>query len=407
MNNLFDISPESVKNILSGAEDINEKIPERLACSAGEKETSRFLLNEIKPYCDEADEEIFFGRPSASAVIYKISCIFAIFGALFFKIGEICGSSALPCISSVLFVFAFSLFCYKYIFNGKKLDFLFTRKKSQNLVFKRYSRSETVNRIVFVSGIDSSRENGVPFLKGNAPLHIAVCSLFSAAFTFLSITLYLFVGSPVNNGFFGLLSSLCTGLGVFYVFAFFIYKKKTSVFGASSSLVPSLCCGEIMKLLCLNGIRLANTEVCVLLCGDNFLCREGASEFLSKHKLRSRDIPTYFICVDSVGNEKFALTGSKKIKYNGESIFDTVKEIADSSAIYMKKNINIFGTPSCLPFSENGFDACSIGSTGYNFKTKPYSDGIYTDENAVLTILGIMRDSVKYCDNLTNLTVNL
>lgn len=405
MNSLFDITEKNIKNILTVAEDICRKVPERLAGTDGEMQTANILFNEIKPYSDEADEEVFYARPSASVAVYKICCAIMIIGMLLFKCGEASGSFAPAFVSSVFMVTAFSLFSYKYILGGKKLDLLFKKRKSKNLFFRRYARSQTLNRVVFVSETDSPRMNALP-RKVKAPFTVFLCCLLCSIISFAGVNLFLIFGSPEGNIFFSLLSTLCLLFCVFFAAPFFLFSKKTSVYGASSSIVPSLCLCEIMKELCCNGIRFANTEFCVLLCGSDFLCRDGETRFINKHKNSFRDIPTVFVCLDSVFDGKFTVTHGKKLKYNSDSVCEIVKETADSSAIYMKKNKNLFGMPSFLPFEDAGFDACSLGSgeNGKADKNKIKYYGIYSEEQAVSEILEVLKDVLKYYGNEAELT---
>lgn len=404
MSGTFEISKVNTENVLANASRICEDAPSRLACSGGEKATADFLLNELRPYSDEASEENFGTRPFASTFIYKSVCLLLIAAAVLFKFSEITGRPFPACISSFLCVLSFSLFAYKFLFNGKKLDYFFKKKTSTNLYFRRFARSTPLNRVVFTSHLDSPKAMNSMFYKIKSPVSLIICCLAGNTLNFCAVNLYLLFGAPENSVIFGALSSFCALFGIFYVITFLLFDSKKASSGAGTSVIPSLCLCEYFKLLSDNSVRFANTEICILISGAEYPCHAGAFDFTDRRKRAFRDIPTTFISLEEITSSDMAVFEKTK-KRDSVSPAGVIKDIAKTYDIKLKPEKPVAGSSACTPFEEAGFDCCSFGTTKkliYSSFSRNANTVSSVTKKAVFDALTVISETAKYYDNAIN-----
>lgn len=404
VSDVFEISKVNTDNILANASRICRDAPSRLACSDGEKNTADFLLNELSPYSDEFHEENFGARPFAATFIYKAVCVILLAGAILFKFSEIIGNPVPACISSFLCILSFSLFSYKFLFNGRKLDYFFKKKTSTNLYFRRFARSAPLNRVVFTSHLDSPKAMNSMFYKIKSPVSFIICSAAGNIVNFCAVNLYLLFGAPENSVIFGALSSFCVLFGIFYVITFLLFDVKKAALGAGASVIPSLCLCEYFKLLSDNSVRFANTEVCILISGAEYPCHAGSYDFTDRRKRAFRDIPTTFISLEEITTADMAVF-SKNKKHDFISPAEVIEDVANTYDIKIKPEKAVTGSPACTPFEEAGFDCCSFGSSKERiFPCLSHNSNALssTTQKAVFDTLTIINETVKIYDNAVN-----
>ena len=122
------LSSENIDYVFSVAGRILSESSERLPSTPGEAYSARLILNELKKYCDETSEESFTTHLRVGTLLLKILCIFLCISAIIFKTSTLKGSVVPVCICTVLSVLIFSIFAYKFFFDGKVLDSLFPKR---------------------------------------------------------------------------------------------------------------------------------------------------------------------------------------------------------------------------------------------------------------------------------------
>lgn len=400
MNDYFEITEKSAENVLQNAERIFKEAQLRRGGSDGEKKAANMLFNEIKPYCDEAKKETFSFSPSAAGAVYRLSCALALLGTIFLKLSESTGSPVFACFTPVFCIAAFSLFFGKFFFNKTALDKPFKKARSQNLFFTRFSRSETLFRIVLTANTDAPKKLNTPFFGIKAPMIFIVACIIGNTLTFCASCALLLCGTPRGSRFFELVTALCLFMCIFYIGAFFVFDIKKTATATSSGVVPSLCLAEIMRLLSDNSVRFPNTEVCMLLSGAEHPCHDGAREFMNRHKRALRDIPTVFISLeDLVTSSKLAVFF--KEGSGGNRPAGIIAESAEACGVSIAKEKPVIGTPMYTPFESAGFDACSFG-TSKAFSAKSFFEtekSVQTSSRAVLDALCILKDAVRFYGN--------
>ena len=149
------LEAENAQYVLDTAELIVKSTRERRAGSVGEKQAQNILHNELKKYCDETKQETFKTHPGAGTIAEKLLCVLLIVCVFLFSYSVKRGNAVSASIILFSSLIIFCVFCYKFIFDGKKLDFITHSRKSANLLGIRYSRAETQSRVVFVARSDS------------------------------------------------------------------------------------------------------------------------------------------------------------------------------------------------------------------------------------------------------------
>lgn len=400
MSDFFEISEKNSENVLQNAERVFNAARFRRGGCDGERKAADMLFNEIKPYCDDAKKESFSFSPSAAGFIYRASCALAFLGTVFLKISESTGNPVFACFTPIFCIAAFSLFFGKFFFNKTALDRLFKKSHSQNLFFTRFSRSETLFRIVLTANTDAPKKLNTPFFGIKAPTVFIVACTIGNTLTFCVSCALLLCGTPRESRFFGLASGLCLLMCIFYIGAFFVFDIKKPATSTSSGVVPSLCLAEIMKLLSDNSVRFPNTEVCVLLSGAEHPCHDGAREFMNRHKRALREIPTVFVSLEEL------VTSSKLAVFfkpgsGGSRPAEIIADSAELKGIPLLREKPVIGTPMYTPFFNAGFDACSFGtSKALSLKSFFETDkSVQTDSKAVTDALYILKDTVRFYGN--------
>ena len=133
----------------------------------------------------------------------------------------------------MLSVLIFSLFAYKFFFDGKALDSLFPKRISINVFAKRYSHSKAQNRVVLVARADAPKKQRFFLYKTNLTTVLLALCVLGNTLTFISCVLYLFSCAPENTPIFNFLSSLSLLFLIFYLAAILLVHPTKAASGLS------------------------------------------------------------------------------------------------------------------------------------------------------------------------------
>ncbi len=356
---------ENTEYALDTAELIVKTTRERRAGSVGEKQAQHLLLNELKKYCDEATQQTFKTHPGAGTIAEKLLCMLLVVCVFLFSASVSRGNAIWASIVLFASLIIFCVFCYKFIFDGKKLDFITPSKTSANLLGVRYSRSEAQARVVLVSRSDSPQCLRAYKFGNRAQYILSIASIIGNTCLFVSTLFFLFSGAPENVSLFKLLSGLCFIFLPFYIISIFHINSKRVASGISTSIVPSAIILAVFKQFQENAFRYDKTEICCLITGSDYSSRAGAYAFANKYKRLYRDVPTIFIPIEEITTSKklsvFFRDGSGTT--GSENIANAIREAGSNLGLKIKSEKYLLGSGAFTPFSKNHFPACSLGTS--------------------------------------------
>lgn len=365
MTALPKLDEKNANYVLEMAETVVEKTDNRRAGSKGEEQARHLFLNEIMKYCDEVSEQSFTTNPGAGTAIHKFLCIVLILCVLLFVVSVNGGHIVPASVSLVLSLFVFCIFSYKFLFDGTKLDFFKPKKKSANIIGKRYSRSDTELRVVLTSHIDAPQSYRSLILGSKWPLILSICALAGNTILFCSQLIFLFSGAPAGQSGFESAKIICMLFIPFYIIGIFIVNPRVCSSGISASLIPSATILGIMKQFSEDSFRYEKTEICYLITGAEYSSRAGAYAFAKKYKRLFSDIPTVFISLEEItSSEKLSVffrdgSGEK----GSPEIASVIAQAAENLEINLSKENSFMGSAAFTPFAAHNFPACSLGTT--------------------------------------------
>lgn len=359
------LDENNVEYALGTAEYVLNSAVSRRAGSDGERVAQHIFYDELKKYCDEAKEDKIKIHAGAGTLIEKFLCALLVICAVLFSISVEYGNTVFTSISIILNLAVFSAFSYKFIFDGKRLDFVTRSGESKNLLGTRYSKYETRSRVVLVGRSDAPQRMRLLKLGNKMQFTVVICAVIGNTLLFCSEMFFLFAGAPQNSAAFSFLRNLSLFFVPFYIASMFVTDSKKTASGVSSSIVPSSVLLSVMKQLHDNGFRYEKTEVCCLIAGADYSSRSGSYAFAEKYKRLFRDVPTVFIPIEELTTSKslsvFFKDGSGT-KGSAE-VASVIGEAADNLKIDIKKENYFLGSGAFTPFTENNFSACSLGTS--------------------------------------------
>ncbi len=404
MTTLPNLDDRNVNYVLETAETILESTDNRRAGSKGEEQARHLFLNELMKYCDETSEQNFTTHPGAGTLTQKLLCALLIICVIFFSISVNDGLIAPVIISLILNLVVFCIFVYKFIFDGTKFDFIKPKKRSGNILGKRYSRGETSVRIVLTANIDAPQSlRG--FIFGNrAPFILSLCAIVGNTALFCSQLFYLFAGAPANSVFFDFCRGLCLIFLPFYIVSLFLVNPKVSASGVSSSLIPSSVILSVMKQLFEDGFRYEKTEVCCLLTGSGYSSKVGSYTFAKKYRRLFSDVRTVFIPIEEITtSEKLAVFFRDGSGTNGSAeVASVIAQAADNLELKLSKESSLLGTASFSPFSAQHFAACSLGTSKKHISksVSPTADKLTAVRRKTIGDVGaLIIETINYYDS--------
>ena len=397
------LTQENIDYVFSVAGKILSESSERLPGTPGEAYSSRLLLNELKNYCDETSEENFTTHLRVGTILLKVLCIILIISAFIFKIAEAHGSVVPVCICTVLSIATFSVFAYKFFFDGKALDILFPKRMSLNVLAKRYAHSAPQNRVVLVARADAPKKHRFSVYKTNLTTVLLALCVLGNTFTFISCIIYLFAGAPENNTTFQFLTSVSLLFSVIYLLSILLVHPTKSASGLSSSIIPAATITAIMKQMSENNFRYNQTEFCCLIVGSEYSNHAGSYAFATKYKKLMRDIPTVFIPVEELTSSKHLAVFFKDGSGNegSKATANIMSDACENLGVTIKKENTIIGTSSFTPFTVHHFAACSLG-TSKKYINKCFSNKDLLSNVSRKTVFdsaNILMETTNYYDN--------
>ncbi len=397
------LESKNVEYVLDTAELVLNSSKERRAGSSGEEQVQHIFMNELKKFCDETHEEQFKTHPGAGTLAEKLLCALLVICVILFCSAVNTGSVFKASVSLLVSLVVFCIFSYKFIFDGKRLDFITPTKFSKNLLGVRYSRGETLGRVVLVARSDAPQSLRAYLFGNRSPFILSMCALIGNTVLFCSGLFFLFSGAPRQTPFFYFLSVISIGFVPFYVMSAFLINNSKVASGISSSIIPSSILLSIMKQLHDNSFRYEKTEVCCLITGSEYSSRAGSYYFAKKHKRLYTDVPTVFIPIEEITtSRKLAVFFKDGSGTKGSAeVASVIGEAAENLNIDIHRESSLLGSSSYTPFSKNNFPACSLGTSKKHISktVSANADKLNTvSKIAVADVGGLVIETLNYYD---------
>lgn len=397
------LETKNIDYVFDTAELVLSSSRERRAGSVGEEQAQRIYMNELKKFCDETHQEQFKTHPGAGSLAEKVLCMLLVICVILFSDAVNSGSVFTASVSLLMSLIIFCIFAYKFIFDGKKLDFITPTRFSKNLFGVRYSRGETLGRVVLVARSDAPQSMRAHLFGNRSPFILSMCAIIGNTVLFCSDLLFLFFGAPEKSSLFYFFTVLCIGFVPFYILSAFLINNRKVASGISSSIIPTSILLSIMKQLHDNSFRYEKTEICCLIVGSEYSSRAGAYHFAKKHRRLFTDVPTVFIPLEEITTtRKLAVFFKDGSGTKGSSeVASVIGEAAENLNIAIQKETSLLGTSSYTPFSKNDFPACSLGTSKKHISKaiSANSDKLQNvSRKAISDIGGLIIETLNYYD---------
>ena len=117
------------------------------------------------------------------------------------------------------------------------------------------------------------------------------------------------------------------------------------------------------------GVEVQNTQIGVILTGSGSVGQRGAQAWCERHKNDYNDVPTTFVCLDTLRETEALRVNTKEL--NGFVKNDaSVVNLISKSAKSLTKGALTLGATDSAEFSRQGFKSASI--TGYSQRCPQY-----------------------------------
>ncbi len=285
------------KNMRNFISEICETIGPRKSCSENEAQLALYFHEEIKEYCDEVDIDNFVVHPGAYKAAFRIPMILYLLSLIFYWY--------YPLISLILIILSFLILFGEMSLAKEIIDFMFPKKKSQNVIGKIKPKNQTSELIIIGSHIDSSCE--FPLMRKLKYGFIGILAIN----LFLNVILLVIL---IMKNFLILiqLETLLLSIEILFFWVFLILIPTTilqlffiisnrPVMGANDNLSGVAVCYEIAKNLNLPENKPKNVEVWICAFGCEEIGSKGSRHFVKEYL---KDIKkAKIINLDMLGNK--------------------------------------------------------------------------------------------------------
>ncbi len=418
----YKINEELKDYMFEFIEDICEKIGPRASGSEPERKAGDKIEEIFKEFCDETKQEEFTLSPRAFLGCIRFDVILIMIGVLIYWISLLIDLGYIPLdynvhliimlIGMIIVLFASITLILEVVRYKEAIDFLFPKKKSNNIIGIINPKEEVKNTIIFSGHHDSAFEfNFFKWFKtwGVVLIFIGLVLVFiitvftSLKFLFLllSIELPIFQRQGIMFFFY---------LPIAVLFLFFI--KKSAVQGAFDNLTAVAIILGIGKYLSDHrndkNIFPKHTRVKLISFGSEEAGLRGSKRYVQAHLDELKTNQPIIINMDSVAkkdkivfvkNEPFTSTKHDK------ELNDKLRSIAQDLNIKSKTGPVPFGGTDAVHFTKNNIRATSILGFPLTFKLPYYyhtskDTPEVVEKDALGQVVEICLNYLMYLDNL-------
>jgi hypothetical protein len=267
------------KNMRRFISEICETIGPRKSCSENESQLAFYFREKIKEYCDEVNIDNFIVHPGAYKAAFRIPMILNLLSLIFYWY--------YPLFSLILTILSFLIIFGEMSLAKEIIDFMFLKKKSQNVIGKIRPENHPSELIIIGSHLDSNCEFPLMRMFKYGFIVIIAINLFLTAIL-LIILLIKNILIVIK------LEALFLNIEIIFFWAFllliptvliqlFFIISNRPVMGANDNLSGLAVCYEIVKNLSLPENKLKNVEVWICAFGCEEIGSKGSRNFIKKY----------------------------------------------------------------------------------------------------------------------------
>jgi hypothetical protein len=288
IENTKKISPETldknIKYMTDGIGHVIDTFEKRFPGSKGEADAQEYFVEELDKICDTVVKEEFTVHPNAFMDwLYITPTLLFVALAAYFII---------PVVSIVLVVLALFPFVSQLLMYKTWMDPLYKKATSSNVYGSVKPTGEIKRRVILGGHTDAAMEWTWHRKFGVKGLITCGAGTIVGAFYIIGISI---IAMVTGRGVFGIVGAdpigadlilgLCGAIFIpFFLMCYFWSNKKVIVDGANDNLSANFCAAAVVKALKEEGIKLKNTELCVLMTGSEEIGLRGAKAFAKAHK---------------------------------------------------------------------------------------------------------------------------
>ncbi|MDR3263000.1 MAG: M20/M25/M40 family metallo-hydrolase [Clostridiales bacterium] len=360
---------KSVEYMTDGIGYVIDTFEKRLPGGKGERDAQEYFKSELSKTCDSVVSEDFDLHPNAFMDwLYITASLLILSLAVYFF---------LPILSIILVILAFvplvsQLLLYKTLF-----DPLYKKEKSVN-VYGVIKPTEEVKRRIIINGhADATQEWHWHYLFGmKGLLGVALAAVIGAVYviviSIISIINNNGVGFNVASGTLTLILGIIGAIFiVFWVALYKFHDKKVVVDGANDNLTACYVSLAVPKAFKEDGIKLKNTELCVLISGSEEAGLRGAKAFAAAHKEEFKDVETIVICMETLREAEHFSLYTKDINGIVKTDLDVaalVREAGKDNGVDLKYATVSLGATDSGAFAQAGIKSTCLAAMSHNLQ---------------------------------------
>ncbi|MDR3294167.1 MAG: Zn-dependent exopeptidase M28 [Clostridiales bacterium] len=359
------IRSKTVDYMTDGIGYVIDTFEKRPPGSKGETDTQLYFKSELEKSCDKVTVEEFDLHPDAFMDWIYITATLMILGfaAYFF----------LPILALVLIVLAFIPMIAQLVLYTSLLDPLYKKATSTNVLGVIKPTGEVKRRIIVNGHADATMEWHWHYKFGmKGLLGVFIGSLVGAAYVIIisivALVLNKNVGVDVAKGVTLILGLIGIIFLVFWVALYKFHDKKVIVDGANDNLTACYVSLAVPKAFKEAGIRLKNTELCVLISGSEEAGLRGAKAFAKAHKEEYKDVETIVLCMETLREmDHFSLytRDLNGIVKTDPDVAALVKDVGRQNGIDVKYATVSLGATDAAAFSQAGIKSTCLAGMSH------------------------------------------
>lgn len=342
--------------------EICEKVGPRPPCTAQEQKGAEFIKEKYSEICENTTIEEFYCHPAAYKMAFRLPMVLYLVSLLCYFI--------FPILSLIVSLIATTIIIGEMTLSYDIIDFLFPKKKSQNVISKLPIKSPSLDNpkklLIIGCHIDSNYEFtlmkrwGYKFgvvITINFMLNV-IMSLF-----LIIRIIFILMGNEAQLTMYVNIFFWIFLIGIpFAILQLFFIISNLPVMGANDNLSAVAICYELMKHLSKEESKPKNIEVWIAQYGCEEIGSKGSREFIKKHYSEIKD--AIAINIDMVGNHNDLQLATSEMM----GLAPLSKELIEKlQGVGKKLNIPIkaasdMGFTDSLSFARKGIKATSIVS---------------------------------------------
>ena len=337
-----------------------DEIGPRLSCGEAERKLGRLLVKEWIPICDMVAVESFACSPQGFLGFLPLTVLFYFAAVILYWF--------YPPASLVVAAISFSMVFFEFMRYREFIDFLFPRKRGQNVVGIIRPRGEAERRVIVSGHLDSAYEFLLWHYLGTAAVVLIAIAIAAIVFILggsLAKTVAYFTGSAN--------ATVYTGMGIAaiglapVVGLFLLFHTGKPVPGAMDDMAGVAVTAGLARYLDeakqSEGFFPQRTEVVLIGMSSEEAGLRGAKRYVKKHLNELKETPTYALFLDGIYDEKFLSVTNRELCTGAKhdpQLVRMAQEVAASHGWPIRSRWIPLGATDASAFSVKGIPAICL-----------------------------------------------